>query len=318
MLYYKNFQVTRLNCGGFIFAIRLNHAISDGPGLVQFMLAVAEMAGGSQAPSISPVWERHILSAHDPPHVTCIHREYDDVDDTKGSITPLDNMAQRLFLFGPNEISCLRRSVPPHLRQCSTFEILTAGIWRCRTIALQPDPSQEMRMICGVSARNMSNPPIPKGYYGNSFVNPAAVATAGELSRNPLGYALELVKKIKANVTEEYVRSVMALMVIKGRPHFTVVGSYIVSDLRHAGFEKVDFGWGKALYAGAAKGVLGDIPGASSLYLPFTNNKGEKGIMVPLYLPAPAMERFVKELDLMLKYQPVSDRNTSKFILSDL
>ncbi|GLT55587.1 hypothetical protein SLA2020_286970 [Shorea laevis] len=33
-------QVTRLKCGGFIFALRLNHTMSDAAGLVQFMTAV--------------------------------------------------------------------------------------------------------------------------------------------------------------------------------------------------------------------------------------------------------------------------------------
>ncbi|KAG6752024.1 hypothetical protein POTOM_044240 [Populus tomentosa] len=54
-------QVSRLKCGGFLFALRLNHTMSDGQGLVQFMAAVAEMARGANAPSVPPVWERHVL-----------------------------------------------------------------------------------------------------------------------------------------------------------------------------------------------------------------------------------------------------------------
>ncbi|KAE8077561.1 hypothetical protein FH972_016116 [Carpinus fangiana] len=36
-------QVTHLKCGEFIFALRLNHTMSDAAGLVQFMMAMAEM-----------------------------------------------------------------------------------------------------------------------------------------------------------------------------------------------------------------------------------------------------------------------------------
>ena len=275
--------------------------MSDAAGLVQFMTAVGEMARGARAPSIPPVWQRELLNARNPPRVTCTHREYDQVADTKGTIIPLDDMAHRSFFFGPTEVAALRRLVPTHLQRSSTFELLTACLWRCRTTALQPDPEEEVRVICIVNARSKFNPPLPNGYYGNAFAFPVALTTAGKLCENPVGYALELVKKAKAEVTQEYMQSVADLMVSTGRPHFTVVRSYLVSDLTHAGFGEVDVGWGKPVYGGAAKGGVGAIPGVASFYIPFKNKSGEQGIVVPICLPAPAMDLFVKELEYMLK-----------------
>ncbi|XP_009803457.1 benzyl alcohol O-benzoyltransferase-like isoform X2 [Nicotiana tabacum] len=296
-------QVTRLICGGFIFSLRLNHTMSDAPGLVQFMTAVGEMARGASAPSVLPVWCRELLNARNPPQVTCTHHEYDEVPDTKDTIIPLDDMVHKSFFFGPSEVSALRRFVPYHLRKCSTFELLTAVLWRCRTMSLKPDPEEEVRILCIVNARSNArfNPPLPTGYYGNAFVFPVAVTTAAKLSKNPLAYALELVKKTKTDVTEEYMKSVADLMVLKGRPHFTVVRTYLVSDVTRAGFREVDFGWGKAVYGGPAKGGVGAIPGVASFYIPFKNKKGENGIVVPICLPGFAMETFIKELDGMLK-----------------
>jgi benzyl alcohol O-benzoyltransferase len=95
-------------------------------------------------------------------------------------------------------------------------------------------------------------------------------------------------------------RSVADLMVLKGRPHFTVVRAYLVSDVTRAGFGDVDFGWGKAVYGGPAKGGVGAIPGVASFFIPFTNAKGENGIVVPVCLPGPAMEKFMVELDTLL------------------
>lgn len=158
-----------------------------------------------------------------------------------------------------------------------------------------------MRVICIVNSRSKFNPPLPRGFYGNGFAFPVALTTAEKLCQNPLGYALELVRKAKNDVNEEYMKSVADLMVIKGRPHFTVVRSYLVSDVTRAGFGDVDFGWGKPAYGGPAKGGVGAIPGVASFYIPFRNKKGEEGIVVPVCLPAPAMVRFVKELDKMLK-----------------
>uniref|UniRef100_Q6E593 Benzyl alcohol O-benzoyltransferase n=1 Tax=Petunia hybrida TaxID=4102 RepID=BEBT1_PETHY len=307
-------QVTRLRCGGFIFALRLNHTMSDAPGLVQFMTAVGEMARGATAPSTLPVWCRELLNARNPPQVTCTHHEYEEVPDTKGTLIPLDDMVHRSFFFGPTEVSALRRFVPPHLHNCSTFEVLTAALWRCRTISIKPDPEEEVRVLCIVNARSRFNPQLPSGYYGNAFAFPVAVTTAEKLCKNPLGYALELVKKTKSDVTEEYMKSVADLMVIKGRPHFTVVRTYLVSDVTRAGFGEVDFGWGKAVYGGPAKGGVGAIPGVASFYIPFRNKKGENGIVVPICLPGFAMEKFVKELDSMLKGDAQLDNKKYAFI----
>ncbi|CAL9106725.1 unnamed protein product [Musa textilis] len=298
-------QVTRLLCGGFIFAIRLNHTMSDAPGLVQFMNAVAELARGAAAPSVPPVWAREILEARSPPRATCEHREYDDVPDTRGTIIPLDDMVHRSFFFGTREVAALRRRVPCHLRNSSTFEILTACLWKCRTIAISPDADEEVRMICIVNARGKSDLGLPVGYYGNAFVFPVAVSKAGKLCANPLGYALDLVRKAKSDVTDEYVRSVADLMVMRGRPHFTVVRSYLVSDVTRAGFGDVDFGWGKAAYGGPAKGGVGAIPGVASFYIPFRNSKGEEGIVVPVCLPGPAMDKFTMEMESLIK-EPVA------------
>ncbi|KAE9445021.1 hypothetical protein C3L33_23082, partial [Rhododendron williamsianum] len=46
-----------LLCGGFAIALCLNHTMSDGAGLVQFLSAIAEFAQGKEvtAPSVSPV-----------------------------------------------------------------------------------------------------------------------------------------------------------------------------------------------------------------------------------------------------------------------
>ncbi|KAL5723538.1 hypothetical protein ACHQM5_006926 [Ranunculus cassubicifolius] len=310
-------QVTRLACGGFIFALRLNHTMSDAAGLVQFMNTVGEMARGLSEPSIKPVWNRELLNARDPPRVTCIHHEYDNVPDTKGTLIPLDDMAHRSFFFGPQEAIALRKNIPPHLERSSMFEILTACLWRCRTIALNPDSDDEVRVLCIVNARAKFNPKLPEGYYGNAFAFPVAVTKAGKLCQNPLGYAVELVKKAKADVTEDYMKSVADLMVLNGRPHFTVVGTYLVSDVTRAGFSDVDFGWGKAAYGGPAKGGVGAIPGVASFYIPMKNAKGEDGVVVPICLPGPAMERFVVELNKIME-EPAVDRVSTYNIVSAL
>jgi len=299
------FQVTRLACGGFILAVRLMHTMADAQGLVQFLAAVAELARGAAAPSVRPVWERELLEARNPPRPGFAHREYDEVPDTKGTIVPLDDMAHRSFFFGAREVAAIRSHLAPGLRKrATTFEVLTGSLWKCRTVALAPDADEVMRMICIVNARGGKQggaSAIPTGYYGNAFAFPVAVSASGDLCANPLSYAVKLVKEAKSEVNVEYMRSVADLMVQRGRPHFTVVRAYLASDVTKAGFGDLDFGWGRPVYGGPAKGGVGAIPGVASFLIPFKNAKGEDGIVIPMCLPGPAMDRFVEEMGKLLR-----------------
>jgi len=45
---------------------------------------------------------------------------------------------------------------------------------------------------------------------------------------------------------------------------------------------------------------VGAIPGVASFLIPFRNAKGEDGIVVPMCLPGPAMDTFVRELGKLL------------------
>ncbi|KAE8707873.1 Benzyl alcohol O-benzoyltransferase [Hibiscus syriacus] len=307
-------QVTRLRCGGFIYATRLNHVMTDGPGIKQFMSAVAAMARGQPSHLIPPVWERHLLDAPHPPQVTLKHHEYDEVELSTATPWPSDNLVDRSFFFGHTEVSLLRSLLPPHVRRCTKFELLTAFLWRCRTLAINIDPDEEVRMMSIINARFKFNPPIlPPGYYGNGFLFPAAITTVKKLRENPLGYAVGLVQQAKASLTEEYMKSVAALMVNGGKQLVfpNVMGSFIISDLTRASLDELDFGWGKAAFAGNAKAV-----GVISFLTPTKSKKGEARTLVSICLPGQAMERFAEEVDNMLKQQPIDDTKSKPKLIS--
>ncbi|KAK9271356.1 hypothetical protein L1049_026946 [Liquidambar formosana] len=298
-------QVTRLTCGGFVFALRLNHTMSDALGLVQFLNMVGEMARGACAPSLPPVWHREVLNARNPPRITHIHHEYSQGDATQettsyeATFSDPNNTIHRSFFFGPKELNAIRKHLPPHHRTCSTFELLTACLWRCRTRAFEVDPNEVVHVSCIVNGRGKKGLLLPRGYYGNTIVFPTALSKAGLLCRHHLAYALELVKMAKASVSEEYIRSVADLMVIKGRPLYTTSWNFIVSDTTRISFGDVDFGWGKPLYAGLA-GAISLI----SVYVRFKKSNGENGIVIPIRLPSRVMEKFEQELAKMTQ-EPV-------------
>ncbi|XP_074277062.1 benzyl alcohol O-benzoyltransferase-like [Silene latifolia] len=290
------FQVTRLKCGGFILTHKMNHAIVDAISVAHFMNATSELARGIQTLSINPVWERHLLRARDPPRVTYVPREFDQIPD----IPPPHDLILKRFFFGPTEITSFRQFLPTHLKSCSTFEILTAVIWRSWTIALGFHPDNEVRLRIFVNVRPLlKNPPLPDGYYGNVIVTPVVLCTAGALTENPVGYAVELVKAAKNSFDEEYVKSTIDFFVTNGRPRCTrSAHTLILSDIRHIKHDAIDFGWGLPVHYGPMTGWAGaPYPGHGSFFLRSKNSDGESGILVPMYLPALAMEMFVKEIN---------------------
>ncbi|KAJ4724413.1 Benzyl alcohol O-benzoyltransferase [Melia azedarach] len=287
-------QVTRLTCGGFILAFLHNHTMFDAPGFLQFLKTLMEFAEGANSPSLMPVWQREILSARDPPQITCIHHEYENTNERKdvplAKAKPVEPI--KSFYFGPKEINSIRNHVDPHLQNASKFELVTACVWRCRTIALELDPDQIVRLSSVVNVRGKHYNILPLGYYGNALAYPAVCTKVDDLCKNPLGYAVELVKKAKATMNEEYIKSMIDCMVIRGRPMLAMEGNFVVSCVTGLEFEEIDFGWGKPVYAGPAA----TLP-SFSFQLKYKNKDGEDGILVLLCMPQATMEMFEKELN---------------------
>jgi hypothetical protein len=270
--------------------------MSDAIGFVQLMNALAEMAKGAARPSVRPVWKREILRPRANPAVKFPHYEYDQIEYKDGKMVNMNDMTDSSFFFGPKEIESLKRRAVGQ-GKCSTFDVLSACLWRSRTRSLQLPADQEVRLIFPMDTRTRFDPPLPEGFYGNSICFACPKTTAGELTNKPLSFAVKLIHEAKMGVNEEYMRSVIDLMELKGRPLFTVVGTYVVSDCTKIGFQDVDFGWGRPAYGGPAEGGVGVVPGLSSFFMPYQNRSGVKGIVVPVCLPSAAMKRFQVEIN---------------------
>ncbi|XP_071924829.1 benzyl alcohol O-benzoyltransferase-like [Coffea arabica] len=259
-------QVTRLSCGGLVLAIRINHTISDAIGLVQFLNAVEKNSNSCTEPTTLD--------------------------------SPL-NLVRKSFFFGAQETKAIKKYLPPNIPYASKFDLVTAFVWRSRTIALQLDPEEIVTLTYAVNVRGKNKPKLPSGYYGNGFVSPAAVSKVNQLCNNSFVYALELVKKAKHQVTEGFIKSAIDYSVLHGKPGYsTLLKDWIVSDASRAGIDKVDFGWGKPIYGGT---MDGGPTFNMTVYLQFRNNQGDDGLVVPVCLPVAAMENFQKEMEKMIK-----------------
>lgn len=113
----------------------------------------------------------------------------------------------------------------------------------------------------------------------------------------PWQHIYKLVKKSKEKMSEEYFRSAIDFVEIRGRPPLAKEGmsDFIVSDNTRTGLGEIDFGLGKPVYAGVAKSI--DL---ISFYVRSTNKEGRYEILVPICLPLLSMEMFQQELKKMI------------------
>ncbi|CAL5048714.1 unnamed protein product [Urochloa decumbens] len=289
-------QVTRLLCGGFVFALRINHVICDASGIGQFISAVAELARGLPSPTVAPAWSRKLLEARSPPRPSFAHREYDAAPLPPPA--PPGRMVSRSFTFTRADIAAIKAALPTDLRDRTTaFEALAAAVWRAHAAAHDFPADDEVRLVFVANFRHVRELGLPAGYYGNACVLMMAVTTAGALRAGELAGAVELVREAKAALTAEYVRSTADFLVLHGQPCVALAANLLyLSDTRHAGFHHVDFGWGEPVYGGAAH-----MPPGVSVINAVRNGDGEDELVVPLVMPRPAMDRFTSEIEMLLK-----------------
>ena len=282
-------------CGGFVLALRRNHTICDAIGLVQFLSAVAGLARGLPAPTVSPAWSRELLEAR----CSSSPLPRPEPDAVQQPPPPPPGVTVlRTFTFGPADVGAIRSGLPPGLRDTATsFEVLTSALWRARTAALELPANKDVRLVFIANFRGVPGVGLPAGYYGNACVPVPVRTTVEALLAGSLGDTVELVREAKATVTADYVRSVAVdLGVLRRRPYKAMANVFIVSDCRRAGFHCVDFGWGVPVYGGPSFAVFG----VSNL-IAVRNGDGDIAAALPIMLPRPAMDRFAVEVERLLK-----------------
>uniref|UniRef100_A0A7N0ZYY4 Omega-hydroxypalmitate O-feruloyl transferase n=1 Tax=Kalanchoe fedtschenkoi TaxID=63787 RepID=A0A7N0ZYY4_KALFE len=286
-------QVTKFKCGGFVVGLGMNHCMFDGLGAMEFVNSWGEMARGLSL-KVPPFVDRSILKARTPPKIESAHREFEqieDISDTKDLYN--EEMLYRAFCFGPEKLELLKKKATEDgkLAKCTTFEALSAFVWKARTESLRMKPDQETKLLFAVDGRSRFDPPLPKGYFGNGIVLTNAMSTAGELEENPLSFSVGLVQKAVELVTDSYMRSAIDYFEItRARP--SLAATLLITTWSRLSFHTTDFGWGEPLFSGPVALPEKEV----SLFL--SHGKERKSINVLLGLPASAMTRFEKLMQM--------------------
>ncbi|KAL4289498.1 hypothetical protein GQ457_14G005050 [Hibiscus cannabinus] len=291
-------KVTKFQCGGFVLGLCMNHCMFDGIGAMEFVNSWGETARGLRL-TIPPFSNRAILKARSPTRIEYLHREFAEIEDKSGTDEVYkDEMLYRSFCFEPEMLEKLKKDAMENgvLEKCTTFEALSAFVWRARTKALNMLPEQQTKLLFAVDGRHKFNPPLPKGYFGNGIVLTNSICEAGELLEKPLSHAVGKIQEAIKMVTDDYMRSAIDYFeVTRARPSLS--STLLITTWSRLSFHTTDFGWGEPVLSGPVALLEKEV----ILFL--SHGQERRIINVLLGLPASAMKvaETIEGCDLMEK-----------------
>ncbi|CAL1414973.1 unnamed protein product [Linum trigynum] len=254
-------QVTRFSCGGVCVGTGWHHTVADGEGALSFINAWADCARGLPVP-VQPYLDRTLLRARSPPSPKFHHVEYDPPPTMVSPPPPAagnDGATSMAILeITPEQINSLRDQITRdnHTKaKYSTYQILTAHIWRAVTRARDLAADQPTKLHISTDGRSRLNPPLPAGYLGNCVFHATPTAEAGELVSEPLIRTVDRIHGAIKQMDDEYLRSAIdyledpndssAIMQVPGTCR--TPNLKIISWIRLP-FECADFGWGRPIF----------------------------------------------------------------------
>ncbi|KAJ4845826.1 hypothetical protein Tsubulata_008235 [Turnera subulata] len=246
-------QITKFSCGGVCLGVGLHHTLSDGQGCLHFINSWARLARGHSI-RIPPYTDRTILRARDPPRPTFHHVEYDDPPTLKVPAQNPKPTSMANLKITPHQLNTLKAQVNVGGKKTSytTYQILTAHIWRCATKARGLPGDQATKLSIGNDGRSRLVPPLPQGYFGNVIFHATPIVLAGELVSEPLLHTVERLDRAIKRMDDSYLRSAIDRMeeigdltpILRG-PITCRCPNLAVGSWMRLPFYEADFGWGR-------------------------------------------------------------------------
>ncbi|CAH8389883.1 unnamed protein product [Eruca vesicaria subsp. sativa] len=287
-------QVTNFECGGFILGMAMSHAMCDGYGEGHIMCALTELAGGKKKPTVTPNNRAPFVPGGD-----TAASPYLPADDW---VTDKINV----------RVESIRRLKEATLKECdfsnetvTTFEVIGAYLWKSRVKALSLDRDGVTVLGFSVGIRNVANPPLPDGYYGNAYIDMYVPLTVKEVEEHTISDIVKFIKEAKRKARDkDYLKEELANtesiidlnLTITGRKD----GFFCLTDWRNIGiFGSMDFGWGEPV------NIVPVVPPETArmvnMFMPASRVEpsmvGELQVMVTL--PRASMVKFKKEMNAL-------------------
>ncbi|KAK1363280.1 Chloramphenicol acetyltransferase-like domain-containing protein [Heracleum sosnowskyi] len=243
---------------------------------------------------VPPFLDRSLLKARDMPAIEFPNHEFAQIDDISNTAELYkEEMLYMYFCFSPEMLEYLKKKVLEDgtIKKCTTFEALSAFVWRARSQALKLHPDQQTKLLFAVDGRSRFNPPLPEVYLGNGIELTNSICSSGELVENPLSFSVKLVQEAVNLVTDSYMKSAIDYFeVTRARPSLSATP--LITTWSRLSFHTTDFRWGKPILSG-----LVALP-EKEVTLFLSHGKERKSINVLLGLPASAMKSFEESMNI--------------------
>ncbi|MCL7048505.1 hypothetical protein MKW94_020972 [Papaver nudicaule] len=193
--------------------VSVNHCMVDGRSVGEFLNSWGELARGLPL-TIPPFLDRTLLKARKPTKVEFTHNEYAEIVDIWKNTTYLvqeEDFVFKLFAFDSIKLQELKAKAMEDgvLETCSSFEALTAYMWRARSRALKLHPDQITKLYFAVDSRDRLAPPLPRGYFRNGTIFMSALCSSSKLLENPISYSVQLIRNSIKSVTDSYIYKIL-------------------------------------------------------------------------------------------------------------
>ncbi|KDP38698.1 hypothetical protein JCGZ_04051 [Jatropha curcas] len=253
-------QVTKFRCGGLSLGTQWHHILSDGSGYILFAKAWCEIARGLLV-SHPPFIDRTILRNQVTRKPKFQHFEYDKLPPVNNTDPTQNNTRTELFNITLEQLNALKSKVQEEnsnngygKTKFSSYEILTAHIWRCTCKARGLSNDQATKLNIAVDGRSRLKPPLPSGYFGNALFLASSIALAGDIGSETLKETVERIRKAINRMDNEFLRSAMDyidgvddIMAIVRGPEFCRCPNLSIVSWMRLPFYSLDFGMGKPL-----------------------------------------------------------------------
>ncbi|KAJ7966245.1 Omega-hydroxypalmitate O-feruloyl transferase [Quillaja saponaria] len=280
-------QVTRFGCGGYSIGIGASHSLFDGPAAYSFFTAWAYnstivkrecvielhkpvhergtlLLGNSQAskgittlpttsnPQIRPAAIDHLYQLimqetsekkksyeHQLPQIGGSDQKNKYVLKTYHlSTAMMQDLKKKHFFYGRDYL------------HYSSFEVLSAHLWKARTKALGLSKEKMVCLQFSVDTRKKMVPPLPESFSGNAYVLASVILTVGELEEASHEAIIEKIRAAKKTVNNDYVKVYIEALKEGQQASLPPLKELtLVSDWTRMPFHKIEFFHGQAAYA---------------------------------------------------------------------